>query len=103
MAALAVVEPAAPPPDAGARPVFAKAMRECGPVMRGGAYVVPAGGFAAATIRAAITGLSLLAREPYPIEVFAAPERASAWIAERLGDGWTGARVLAAVVRARQG
>jgi hypothetical protein len=97
-----VVEPKAPPPEADVRPLFTAAMRECGPRIRGVAYVVPAGGFRGAAVRAAITGLSLVAREPYPTHVFAESERAAAWIAERLGEDWTTSRVSVTVERVRQ-
>ncbi len=79
-----VVEPEASPPGADTRPMFAKAMRDCGDQNAGVAYVIPADGFRGAAIRSAVTGLSLLAREPYPTKVFRSLPEATAWLAPRV-------------------
>jgi len=82
-----VVEPEAPPPDAGTRPIFAKAMRECGSRIAGAAYVIGTGGFMGAAVRGAITSLSLIAREPYPTRTFQSVASAACWLAPRMTPG----------------
>jgi hypothetical protein len=99
-----LLEAGASPPAADARAILAAGMRESGRHIRGVAYVVSAGGFAGAALRGAITGLSLLAREPYPTQVHADAPGASAWLAKRLGEGGaTAPGILAAIERVRQG
>ncbi len=98
-----VLEPSSSPPDAGARALLASAMRETGPHIRGVAYVVTHVGFGGAAIRSAITGLSLIAREPYSTQVFSEPDRAAAWLAARMGGEATAPRIAAAIERVRSG
>lgn len=81
-----VAEAEAASPDLEARVLIADMMRDAGAHLRGTACVVSARGFSGAAIRAIITGLSLVAREPYPTRVFAAPADAAAWLAERLHE-----------------
>lgn len=97
-----VVEPNAPPPDGAVRPIFAKGMREHGARIRACAYVVPQGGFGGAAVRAAITGLSLLAREPYPTRTFTSPATAAEWLDARLGRAIPMPTIVAAIERARR-
>ena len=100
MGIIIVVESKALVPDADARPVFVAGMRECGPSIRGAAYVVTASGFGGAAIRAAISGLSLVAREPYPTRVFATPNDAAKWLSTTLRDV-TPEQIVTAVERVR--
>lgn len=81
---LTVVTPEATPPDTAARAVFAQGMRDVGPKVRGSAYFVPIDGFKGAAVRGAVTGISLLAREPFPTRVFARLTEASAWLSQRV-------------------
>jgi len=97
-----VVEPNAPPPDGAVRPIFAKGMREHGSKIRACAYVVPQGGFGGAAVRAAITGLSLVAREPYPTRTFATPDAAAEWLDARLARAIPMSTIVAAIERARR-
>jgi hypothetical protein len=79
-----VVEPESPLPDGATRPIFAKAMRECGSRIAGAAYVIGTGGFMGAAVRGAITGLSLIAREPYPTKTFPSVASAASWVGPRM-------------------
>lgn len=101
IASLVVVEPRAATPDSDTRPVFAAGMRECGSRLHGVAYVVAAKGFRGAAVRAAISGLSLLAREPYPTKVFTSTGDAAAWLAPTLG-GIDDAHLMAAAEYVRR-
>jgi hypothetical protein len=96
-----VVEETASTPDAAARALFAEVMRERSQSIRAVGYIVPAGGFGGAAIRAAITGLSLVARETYPTRVFASPDATLTWLSSRLESRWTVAEMTAAVERVR--
>jgi hypothetical protein len=84
MAGLVVVEPHATPPESDVRPIFANMMRKAGDRVVGLAYVVPHSGFKGAMLRGAITGISLLAREPYPTHVFTKLDESLVWLGSRL-------------------
>jgi hypothetical protein len=84
VAGFVVVEPGAPPPESEVRPIFAQMMRKAGDRMVGLAYFVPGTGFKSAMVRGAVTGLSLLAREPYPTHVFTMLDESLQWLGNRL-------------------
>jgi hypothetical protein len=101
MGLVTILEASAPAPDPDVRPYFADGLRKLGGRMRGLAYVVTAGGFGGAATRAAISGLCLLARAPYPTRVFAAPHDASAWLAPLVGGALSAEQVTAAIAQVR--
>src|SRR5258706_3022512 len=75
---LTVVEMNAPLPDAKVRERLAAFLAEQGPKIKRSAVVFEGSGFRAAAVRGVVTGLTMLARVPYPHKgVGAAREAAS--------------------------
>jgi hypothetical protein len=93
--AITVVEENAPPPEGPARQIFAATMREIRHSIAGNAYFMPISGFRGSVIRSVITGLNLLAGDPYPTRAFDALPPAARWVAGRLHDDAAAADVLA--------
>lgn len=100
-----VLEDAAIPPDERVKKMMAEAMRQLGPRIHGAAYFVPLQGFKGSLLRSVITGLSLVAREPYPTQAFSRLPDAARWLCGRLPPGRHSpapARVEALVERLRE-
>ncbi len=105
IALLNVVEPNAPAPPSEVRAALARIMVDFGHALKGSAVVHEGSGFRAAAVRGVVTGLTLLARPPFPHKVFATVEEASDWLAVSLqkseGWEWSGARLIDAVADLR--
>jgi hypothetical protein len=84
---LVVAEDSTGPPGAKARSIFVSAMRENGTRIRATAYVISIEGFKGAALRGVITGLSLLARKPYPTRIFSEASAAARWLGAHLATG----------------
>lgn len=82
-----VLEIDATPPDDKARQMMSETMRQLGPTIRGVAYFVPIEGFKGSLMRSVITGLSLVAHEPYPTQAFARLPEATRWLVGRMPPG----------------
>ncbi len=67
-----------------ARDELAALIREGNPYVNASAIVFEGDGFSSATVRALVTGSSLMARQEYPQEVFATVAAAVAWLVPRL-------------------
>ena len=88
---LTIVEQAAPMPSSQARNGLARTLADFGKVINHSAVVFEGGGFRAAAIRGVVTGLTLLARPPFPHKVFATLEDGASSLAGGLTvDGWEG-------------
>jgi hypothetical protein len=98
---LTIVEQAAPVPPGEVRSALARVLADYGASIRHSAVVHEGSGFRAAAIRGVVTGLTMLARPPYPHKVFAAIEEGCAWLAHGLATraGWDvdGEQLLLAV------
>lgn len=88
VALLQVVEAGATAPDADARRVISRMLKEHADVIRCSAVVYEGDGFRAATLRAVVTGIALLSRPPYPHVVFGSTIAAINWTARHFShDG----------------
>jgi hypothetical protein len=85
VALLTIVEEAAPMPSADSRTALANILRFNAEELICSAVAMRGSGFRAATVRGVATGLSLLARQPFPHRVFASIEQSSAWVVHMLG------------------
>lgn len=86
-ALMTIVEAGAAMPPAEARDALARQLAEHGEHIRCSAVVYEGAGFRAAAVRSVVTGLSLLAKQPFPHKVFATVNAASAWMAGLLPQG----------------
>jgi hypothetical protein len=82
---LTVVTANAPMPPAESRERLARFMRE-GTYIKASAVAFEGTGFRAAAIRSVVTGLTMLARQPFPHKIFATLEDASGWLANQLRE-----------------
>jgi hypothetical protein len=82
---LLVVEPSAPPPPPDVRKAIADLMRTTAPHVLMTALVFEGTGFAAAMVRGIVTGLTLLARHPFPYKVFSNHTAAFNWMRTTTG------------------
>lgn len=82
---LTVVTANAPMPPAESRERLARFMRE-GTYVMASAVAFEGTGFRAAAIRSVVTGLTMLARQPFPHKIFATLEDASGWLATQLRE-----------------
>ncbi|HZS40192.1 MAG TPA: hypothetical protein VFF06_25350 [Polyangia bacterium] len=91
IALLNIVEPSAPAPPSEVRGALARILTEFGHELKCSAVVHEGSGFRAAAVRGVVTGLTLLARQPFPHKVFATVDEASAWMTDTLHKsfGWT--------------
>jgi len=81
---MTVVNPEAPPPVGEAREIFAQTMRAASTKVRVSSYYIPIEGFKGAAIRGALTGLNLLARNPFSTRAFLTIPEAANWFATRM-------------------
>jgi len=101
--ALTIVEPGAPMPSAEAREALSLFLREAGDVIQLSAVVYEGAGFRAAAVRSVVTGISLVAKQPFPHKVFATVAAASSWMAPSLPVGPAASRdVIQAVADLRE-
>jgi hypothetical protein len=90
-----VIEPTAAPPSSAARKGLAEVFSSRADVVVAVAVVPDGSGFRASMVRGVVTGLSLLARFPYPYKVFNKIDSATAWLAPQVGGAATKAALLA--------
>jgi hypothetical protein len=86
---LTVVTANAPMPPADSRERLARFMRE-GTYVKASGVAFEGTGFRAAAIRSVVTGLTMLARQPFPHKIFATLEEASGWLAIQLREKGVG-------------
>ena|SRR5258706_8711818 len=84
---LTIVEPRAPLPPSDARDALAAYLAEAAASIKYSAVVFEGDGFRAAAVRGVVTGLTLLARPPYPHKVFANVQQAVGWFSANFMDG----------------
>ena len=88
IAAITVIDSSgARPPDDASRKAIRHAFARHGAKICAFAYVIEGEGFAAATIRAAVSLITMAERHPFPFRVFAAIADAGTWILPRLPEG----------------
>jgi hypothetical protein len=71
-------------PDADVRDAFARAGQRAGQRLTCIAAVVEGAGFRAASVRAMVTGIGLMARARFPLRCFASLDEAARWAASEL-------------------
>jgi hypothetical protein len=100
-----VVEETAPLPSSERRTALSNILRYCTAEVFASAVVMEGDGFRASAVRSVATGLSLVARQPFPHRVFRRVQDGAQWICSCFGDagGPTVAGVCGAVnsVRAK--
>ncbi len=79
-ALLSVIDATMPPPDQVARAEMARVMKGRGTRVSAVGHVVIGSGFQAGAVRAALVGMTLLARSEYPMKVFPKPGLAVDWL-----------------------
>lgn len=84
---LTIVESRAPLPSADARAALAAFLAGAASAIKYSAVVHEGTGFTSAAVRGVVTGLTLLARPPYPHKVFATVPQASQWFANHFHEG----------------
>jgi hypothetical protein len=78
-----VIEEGAPMPSSRARKALAAVLGRFADAIAASAVVCEGVGFRAAAVRGVVTGLTLIARQPYPHKAFPTVETASRWLAAR--------------------
>ncbi len=68
-------------PDEGARRALQRAIRQFEPHLAGAVNLIAATGFQAAAMRAALTGIALVVRSPYPTAFVGTAREAAAFVA----------------------
>lgn len=81
MLVLAVLGPNNPPPDGEVRDIIAQQVTKCEDRIRAVSQVIEGQGFRAATIRAVLTGMSLVLRTKRPEKVCNTVEEAASFLA----------------------
>ncbi len=102
---LTIVEPNAPPPSSDVRDALAGVLGEFGKLIKFSAVAFEGSGFRAAMVRGVVTGLTMLARMPYPHKVFAGVDDSVRWLCgNATGIGWrdTPTDVIEAVAELRR-
>lgn len=97
---LGVVEAGTPPPASDVRKAMAELLREGKGFVQASALAFEGEGFAASMVRAVATGLALLARQPFPHQVFATVSSAVESLEGSVAEGSAGTRarpILAAM------
>jgi hypothetical protein len=77
---LIVIEPGARAPAPAVRAEIQRTIQGVGDKVKASAYVILGGGFANAAVRAAVSGMLLYARPPFPTKAFATTRSAMAWL-----------------------
>ena len=73
-------------PSSEVRTALARFMTEGARVIRSSAVAFEGAGFRAAAVRGVVTGLTMLARQPYPHKVFATMTDAAQWLTGSLAQ-----------------
>ncbi len=81
---LTIIEQGAPMPSSEVRTALAKFMTAGARFIRSSAVAFEGAGFRAAAVRGVVTGLTMLARQPYPHKVFATMPEAIQWLGTSL-------------------
>ncbi len=97
-AVLSIIEPNASMPPGEVRDELSRTLREFGDLIKASGVVFEGAGFRAAAVRSVVTGISLVAKQPFPHKVFATVNAASSWMAPSMPDGATSPRELAEAV-----
>jgi hypothetical protein len=84
VACLTVIEPRADLPDADTRTAVANIFRFNAESIVCSANVMEGEGFRAAAVRGVVTGIALVARQPFPNHVFPSVSLSAAWICRAL-------------------
>ncbi|MDD9939880.1 MAG: hypothetical protein OXU20_02340 [Myxococcales bacterium] len=82
---LTVIPQSGRPPSEAGRQAIKRAYESVTPHLRSVCWLVEGQGFRAATARAALAGLRLLLRPPFPTKVFADLNDAVPWLSQQLG------------------
>lgn len=90
---LTIVEANAPVPEGHVRDSLAGFMKKGAGTIRSSAVVHEGSGFRAAAVRGVVTGLTLLARQPFPHRVFATADEGCRWLASSLRETAPGAPI----------
>ena len=99
-AVLSIIEPNAPMPPADVRDSLSRTLSEFGDLIKASGVVFEGGGFRAAAVRSVVTGISLVAKQPFPHKVFATVTAASSWVAPSMPGGAAGPKELTDAVSA---
>ena len=83
---LTIIEQGAPMPTSEVRTDLARFLTEGARVIRSSAVAFEGAGFRAAAVRGVVTGLTMLARQPYPHKVFATMADAAQWLGTSLKE-----------------
>jgi hypothetical protein len=83
-ALLTIIEQGAPMPSSDVRTALARFMTAGARVIKSSAVAFEGAGFRAAAVRGVVTGLTMLARQPYPHKVFATMVDAAQWLSGSL-------------------
>lgn len=83
---LTIIEQGAPMPSSEVRTALARFMTVAARVIKSSAVAFEGAGFRAAAVRGVVTGLTMLARQPYPHKVFATTPEAARWLAGSLKE-----------------
>ncbi len=78
---LTIIEAGAPMPSADARSELARFMTSAANRLKSSAVAFEGAGFRAAAVRGVVTGLTMLARQPYPHKIFSTVPEAAQWLA----------------------
>ena len=86
---LTIIEPNAPPPASKVRDELARVLGQFGKLIKYSAVAFEGSGFRAAMVRGVVTGLTMLARMPYPHKVFPGVDQSAEWLIPNLRNlGW---------------
>jgi hypothetical protein len=73
-----------PPPDQAARNAYVHLMRNYAGRLNAAAVVIEGKGLTAAVVRSVVTGITLIARPPFPVRSFAEPDAAADWLSHSI-------------------
>jgi hypothetical protein len=83
---LTIIEQGAPMPSSEVRTAMARFLTELARFIKISAVAFEGAGFRAAAVRGVVTGLTMLARQPYPHKVFATMPEAAQWLGRSLRE-----------------
>jgi hypothetical protein len=83
---LTIIEQGAPMPSSDVRNSLARFLTGGAKFIRSSAVAFEGAGFRAAAVRGVVTGLTMLARQPYPHKVFATMAEAANWLGASLPE-----------------
>jgi hypothetical protein len=79
-AILTVIEQGAPMPSSEVRTALAKFLSGAADTLKISAVAFEGAGFRAAAVRGVVTGLTMLARQPFPHKIFPTVDQAAQWL-----------------------